>query len=236
MQLIGEIGLNHMGNYNKAIELIHAARDSGADAVKFQHYYPEILCLNRNNFDAFKVLEKNKLRVSWIPLLKKECDKARVKFLCTAFCKYSVEDIAPYVDMFKIASPEVTDLDFVKTVAEYRKPLVLSTGKAGDAELDRIFDAVMNDIMLLYCVSKYPAQPNEVDLTEMDRLRKRYNCRVGYSDHTQGILKAIEAAEMGAFLIEKHFKVDAQCVDAEVSIFPSEFKKMSEVIRRNYGK
>lgn len=233
--IIAEAGINHQGIINNAINLIKKAYESGADAIKFQHYIPEILCVNRGNFDAYNVLSKNKMHEWWIPILKKECDKLRIRFLCTPFCKFTAESLNPYVDSFKIASPEVCDIEFVKHVASYGKPLILSTGKATYDILDKIFSQIDNEIVLLYCVSKYPAGINDIDLSEMDRLRKRYKVKVGYSDHSKGIKKAIESVEKGAFIVEKHFCIDKNCVDSEVSLTPHEFKKMSELIRRTYG-
>lgn len=234
--IIAEAGINHASNINNAINLIKKAYESGTDAVKFQHFIPEIVCINRGNFDAYNVLNKNKMHEWWIPILKKECDKLRIKFLCTPFCKFTAESLNPYVDSFKIASPEVCNIEFVKHVANYGKPLILSTGKVGYDILDKIFSQVNNEIILLYCVSKYPASIDDIDLSEMDRLRKRYKCKVGYSDHTKGIKTAIQSAEKGAFIIEKHFTLTKNTVDAEVSLLPHEFQKMSEMIRRTYGR
>jgi len=230
MQLIAEIGLNHNGRFDVAIEMIKAAKYAGADIVKFQYFLTDILCLNRNDFSAYALLDKIKMHEQWIPLLKAECDRSGVEFLCTVFCKYSAEAIAPYVKRFKIASPEACNLEFIKEVAKYGIPLILSTGKATQEQLDRIFDNVQNDITLLYCVSKYPALPDDIRLEEIDRLRKRYRCKVGYSDHTQGIKKSIEAYKLGAAIIERHFKLNEACCDAVVSLNQHEFKKLSEVL------
>ena len=166
--------------------------------------------------------------------MKQECDRCNLEFSCTAFCKWSAEIIAPYVKSFKIGSLEVPDMDFIKNVAAYGKPLILSCGKVTYEQLDRIFDVVDNEIILLYCVVKYPCSPDEVDLSEMDRLRKRYHCKVGFSDHTKSISKAIEAADKGAYLIEKHFMLeDGNAIDAAVSLTPSDFLKMTRRIKGN---
>jgi sialic acid synthase SpsE len=113
MDIISEIGLNHGGDLNKAIEMIRISKECNCSTVKFQFYYPEILCTDRNCFDSYKLLDKIKMRPQWIPILADECRRHRIEFLVTPFCKYSVEQIAPYVSRFKIASPEACNLEFV---------------------------------------------------------------------------------------------------------------------------
>jgi len=231
MKIIAEAGVNHNGNLNKAVEMVKAASEARAQYVKFQFYYPDILCVNRNNFDAYKLLDKVKMHPHWIPILAEECKRAGIEFLCTAFCPYSVEMIAPYVNMFKIASPEVADLNFIKEVAKYGKPLILSTGKVGDRELDKIFDNITNEIILLYCVSKYPSTESDYNLDEMERLRRRYGVKVGLSSHCKDIKVSLEAAKLGASFIEQHFMLERGCPDEPVSLFPWELKKLTEETR-----
>ncbi len=231
-KVIAEAGLNHNGAYGKAAEMISAAKTAGADIVKFQFYYPDMLCLNRNDFSAYRLLDKIKMHPSWIPLLSEECGRLNIEFLVTAFCKFSVQEIEPYVKRFKIASPEAASLEFVKMVAEYGKPLIISTGKIGDRELDKIFKNVTNDITLLVCVARYPAQVSDYDLNEIDRLRKRYQAKVGVSCHCAGIKNAIDAVKFhNADIVEKHFKIDDSCVDAAVSLWPDDFAKMTKIIK-----
>ena len=233
MEIVAECGINHNGDLDTAIELIYAAKECGADVVKFQYFMPEILCANRNNYDALDILRKNKMHYHWLPILKKECDKLRIEFLCTPFCKFTAEDVEPHVKRFKIAATEV-NLEFVKEVAKYGKPLILSVGKVSQKELDKIMSEVNVPVTLLYCVVKYPALPEDYDLTELDRLRKRYKVPIGLSDHTQGIKTAIEAAKKyNADVIEKHFMLeDGNCIDKEVSLTPKELLKLINIIRR----
>lgn len=239
MDIISEIGLNHGGNLNKAIDMIHIAKECGADTCKFQYFLVDILCADRNDYSAYDLLKKLCPKPQWIPILADECKRAGLEFLCTVFCKYSAEEIEPYVKRFKIASPEAANLEFVKHVAWYGKPLVVSTGKVTYEQLDAIFDAVTVPITLLYCRSLYPALPSDYDLEEIDRLRKRYSCKVGLSCHCAGILNAINAVKKHkADVIEKHFmlKNDNKCVDSKVSLEPDEFLKMTQIIRGKHGK
>lgn len=224
-KIVAEIGINHGGDFNKAMAMVQEAKRCGAHSAKFQFYLTDTLCLQRDCFGAYNILDKNKMHPQWIPYLKKECDRLGIEFSCTAFCKYSAEEIAPYVKSFKVASPEVCDTAYIKELAAYGKPIIISTGKANYDDLDRVFD-ITSRVTILYCVSKYPADRDDYDLSELDRLRERYSCPVGLSDHTQGIELAKIAAERGVAMIEKHFKVDDECVDAVVSITPLELAEL----------
>jgi len=239
MDIICEIGLNHGGDLNKALDMIRVANECGATIAKFQYYLTDVLCVDRGCFDAYKLLDKIRLRPQWIPILAEECKRQGLEFLCTSFCRYSAEEIEPHVSRFKIASPEVQNLSFLKQVASYGKPLILSTGHVSDKQLDEIFDTITVPITLLYCKSLYPAVPGDYELKEIDRLRKRYGCKVGLSCHCKGFKTALDAVEKhGADIIEKHFmlKNDNKCVDFVVSLEPDEFLKMTKIIRGKYGK
>lgn len=234
-KVVAEIGINHGGNFNKAITMIQEAKRCGAHAVKFQYYLTEMLCANRNVYDSatVKVLEKNRMHPGWLPLLKAECDRLHIEFACTAFCKFSAEEIAPYVKSFKVASPEVCDLKFIKQLANYGMPLILSTGKADYAMLDKIKGSIGNDVTLLYCVSQYPAMDEDYKMEELSRLQNRYGyCwRIGLSDHTQGLITVKAALGEGIDMVEKHFKVDNNCVDAAVSIMPNEMTQLCTLVK-----
>ncbi len=232
--IVAEAGINHGGNINQAIDLIHAAKQCGADAVKFQYYLTEVLCADRNCYEAYDILKKNETKGWWLPELKKECDKVGIRFFCTAFCKSTAEELNPYVSEFKVASPETRNINFLKHLERYGKPLVLSCGKVTSDELDIIFDTIKVPISLLICVSKYPALPSEYNLEEINKLRNKYKCQVGVSCHCVGIKNAIDAAlKYNAAMIEKHFMLeDMDCVDKSVSITPNEFAKMVKIIRQ----
>jgi len=233
MEIISEIGLNHGGSLDKALEMIRISKECGANVTKFQFYYPDILCANRNCFDSYKLLDKIKMHPSWIPFLAAECKRWGIEFLCTAFDRFSAEAIEPYIKRFKVASPEVADLNYLKFLAVFEKPLILSTGKVTDEQLDRIFDEIKVPIELLYCISKYPASTSDYKLSEIKRLKKRYGCKVGVSCHCAGIKNALDAVDKGADIVEKHFTLTNDTVDAAVSIYPCDLKKMCEIIRRN---
>ena len=230
-KVVCEIGLNHNGDFNRAIEMIRMAKECGAHVAKFQYFDVDVLCVQRNDFNNYNLLKKICPRPQWLPMLKKECDRAGIEFACTVFCKYSAQDVNPYVKSFKVASPEVLDIPFLKELAAYKKPLILSTGKATFDDLDRIFREVTDNIILLYCVSKYPAEVDDYSLNMIDKLKERYKVPVGISDHTRDIDFSIAAADKGVFMIEKHFKYDEDCVDAAVSLNPAQLTELTRAVR-----
>jgi len=231
MHVIAECGINHGGNLMKALKMIEVAKESGADAVKFQFYDPMTLRKTRGlDLREFAVLNKNRMAIHWLPRFKEYCDKLNIGFLCTGFCKETFKAIDPFVKSHKISSTEAMDIDLIKYVATSKKPIMISTGKSDDDHLDRIFDEIDAEIILLYCVSNYPTDPVDVNLSEIERLKKKYKCDVGFSDHTTGIRKAIEACDHGACLVEKHFTLNVDCIDKEVSIIPLDFRKMADAI------
>lgn len=231
-ELIAEACLNHNGELEKALELISVAKACNCPTIKFQYYLTDILCVNRNCFGAYKLLDKVRLRPQWIPILAEECKRKRIEFLCTGFDEFSIEEISPYVNRYKIASPEVT-VDFVKHVASYGKPIIISNGKASQETLDAIFDAVTVPISILYCRSLYPANPSDYDLNEIDRLRERYKCKVGVSCHCVGIKNAVDAVKYHhADIVEKHFMLQGvKCPDEAVSIEPTTLLKLSQILK-----
>ncbi|MFA5208455.1 MAG: N-acetylneuraminate synthase family protein [Candidatus Paceibacterota bacterium] len=232
MDIIAEIGLNHDGNLNKAIDMIRIAKECNCSTVKFQYYLIDILCADRNDYTAYDLLKRLCPKPQWIPILADECERQGLEFLITPFCRYSAEAIYPYVKRIKVASPEVANLRYLEFLSTLGKHLVLSTGKVNDEQLDRIFDTLKVPISLLYCVSKYPSFPSDYNLSEISRLRDRYKCKVGISCHCAGIRNAIDAVKLhGAEIVEKHFKIDENCVDAAVSLNPGEFAKMANIIK-----
>jgi sialic acid synthase SpsE len=235
MEIISEIGLNHGGSLEKAMEMIRISKECDCQTVKFQFYNVDLLCANRNCFESYKLLDKIKMRPGWIPYLAAECKRWGIEFLVTVFDRFGAEQLADYVTRYKIASPEAANITFLKQVASFGKPLLISTGKVDDEKLDRIFDEIQTPISLLYCISKYPALPSDYKLSEIKRLKKRYSVPVGVSCHCPGIKNALDAVDKGADIVEKHFTLTSDTVDAAVSIYPDDMKKMCEIIRRNNG-
>jgi len=218
--IIAEAGINHNGEYRLAERLVDAAVKAGADAVKFQ---------------TFKGLDRVKqygLKKMEFRRLKAYCEEKGIMFLTTAHTFNMIDFVNTIVPIHKIASPFLTDKDFVLRVASKEKPILLSTGSTfhhdGMATEEEIAETLSwiptADVTLLHCISHYPLEDGKLDrIKELSQFLKV----VGLSDHTKNI-------KVQPFpVIEKHLMLDENCIDAPVSLNPQEFKQMVQYIREN---
>lgn len=240
--VIAEIGINHDGKLEKALQLIDAAADSGADAVKFQTFRADRLMVcsdsrfahqEAGSESAFQMFRR--LELSWEDhtRLKAHADSRNVMFLSTPFDEESADFLDELgVQAFKIASSDVTHRPLLRHLARKRKPLLLSTGMAYLEEVDEavatLREAGAGDIALLHCVSSYPAPPDSLNLRALQTLHERFRLPVGFSDHSEGIFFSVIAAAMGARVLEKHFTLDrgAPGPDHKVSIEPRDLQRL----------
>jgi pseudaminic acid synthase len=248
--IIAEISANHGGSFDKAIALVKAAKDCGADAVKFQAYTAETLTINADNKyfhiehpkwggqTLYELYEKTYTPWEWFEELKKTADNAGIEFLCTAFDKTSVDMLEGHnIKTHKIASFELVDLDLIAYIAKTKKPLILSTGMANVCEIqDAVCVARKNgstDITLLKCISSYPAEPEGMNLITIPHMKALFDCPVGFSDHSLGIGASVCAVTLGATVIEKHFVLsrEEETPDSFFSIVPAELKTLVENVR-----
>lgn len=248
--VVAEISANHRQDFDSAIAMIKKAKDCGADAVKFQCYTPDTLTIDCDNkyfrikhpkwggqtlYDLYK---KAYAPWDWFKKLKKTADDLGVIFFATAFDKTSVDFLETLnVPFHKIASFELVDLPLIEYAAKTRKPLLMSTGMASIKEIEEAVTAAKSagakDIILLKCVSAYPADPEGMNLMTIPDMKKRFNCLIGISDHTAGISVSISAVSLGAKLVEKHFTLSRKIKtpDSFFSIEPCELKALVENIR-----
>lgn len=234
--IIAEAGVNHNGSLKLAKKMIDAAKSSGADAVKFQTFKAEDLMAEKGA--RFKMLKKLELNQNGFKTLSDYCKKKNIMFLSTAFDSKSADFLYRLgVPAFKIASGELTNTPLLLQIANYHKPIILSTGMATLKEVREAVKAIYSTgnkkLILLHCTSNYPTRHEDVNLKAMDTLKKEFNVAVGYSDHTEGIEVPIAAVTMGACVIEKHLTMDKGLPgpDHKVSLEPDEFKDMVNAIR-----
>jgi pseudaminic acid synthase len=248
--VVAEISANHARHFDRAVKMIKAAKDAGADAVKFQAYTPDTMTINIDNEyfrikhpqwggqTLYELYEKAYTPWEWFPKLKQIADESDIIFLCTAFDKTSV-DMLEELDVcaHKIASFELVDLTLIEYAAKTNKPIIISTGMGDIGEIQEAIDAAKNggasEIILLKCVSSYPARPEEMNLKTIPDMRERFNCPVGLSDHSLVMGGAICAVALGAKIIEKHFTLsrEEKTPDSFFSIEPKELKELVENIR-----
>jgi N,N'-diacetyllegionaminate synthase len=247
--IIAEAGVNHNGDFTLAKKLIDAARKAGADAVKFQtfvtenlvtrgaakaDYQKETTAFSESQFDMIKKLELPKK--AWGKLSAYAREKGII-FLSTPDDKESA-DLLDTLDVpaFKIGSGEITNLPLLKYISQKKKPIILGTGMSNLSEIEEALEVIRNegteDIILLHCVSSYPAKPQDMNLNAMATLKNAFKVPVGLSDHSLGITIPIAAATLGACVIEKHFTLDKNLPgpDHQASMEPKELEQLVQAI------
>lgn len=248
--IVAEISANHAQDYGLAVSLIKKAKEAGADAVKFQAYTPDSITADVNNkyfrIKDSKFGEKNLYNLykraytpwKWFRGLKKKADNLGILFFATAFDKNAVDFLEELnVPIHKIASPELVDLPLIEYAAKTKKPLILSTGMASLSEIKEAVTSARGNgsrgIILLKCVSAYPARPEEMNLLTIPQMKKFFRCKVGLSDHTLGLGASIAAVSLGAKVIEKHFTLSrkVKTPDSLFSLEPQEFGELVKNIR-----
>lgn len=247
---IAEMSGNHAGSKDRAVEIMHAAKESGADCIKIQTYTPDTMTIDCHNEyfnieggtwdgeNLYGLYQKAYTPWEWQADLKEEAEKIGIDFLSTAFDATSVDFLESInLDFYKIASFELTDIPLIKRVASTKKPIIMSTGMATLEEIKEAVDAIKstgnNQLVLLKCSSDYPAVTDEMNLNTMVDLKKQFDVPVGLSDHSMGSIGVVAAVAMGARVIEKHFCVSRKVKnpDSTFSLEPQEFKQMVEDIR-----
>jgi N,N'-diacetyllegionaminate synthase len=250
--IIAEAGVNHNGDINLAKRLVDVAAAAGADFVKFQSFNAMRLAIRsapkadyqiRNddqNRSQFTMLSQLELSAEMHEVLVAHCRSRSIGFLSSAFDIESLNFISSIgATLFKIPSGEITNLPYLRCVATFGKPLILSTGMATLGEIEAALDALeaagtsRSNITVLHCNTEYPTPIMDVKLRVLDSLRNALGVAVGYSDHTLGIEVAIAAVSLGATVIEKHITLDRNLPgpDHKASLEPDEFAEMVRAIR-----
>lgn len=249
--IIAEAGVNHNGDIDLAHRLIDVAKEAGADVVKFQTAKAENVIsrfaekaayqkvTTGENESQLDMVKKIMLPFESFHPLKKHCDEVGIGFLSTPFDLESVDFLSALgSEVWKIPSGEITNWPYLVHIAATGKEIILSTGMSDLAEITAAMKLLQakgaGRISLLHCTTQYPAPFASVNLRAMATLRERFNCPVGYSDHTEGIAVPVAAVAMGAGIIEKHFTLDKNLPgpDHKASLEPSELKAMVKAIRQ----
>ena len=250
--IIAEAGVNHNGSVDLAKKLIDASSISGADAVKFQTFKAESLVsktaekadYQKQTTDAsesqFDMIKKLELDVDTHKELIAHCQKKDIMFLSTPFDHESIDLLSDLgLQIFKIASGEITNLPYLRHIGSLGKKVVLSTGMSNLKEVGDALNILINagtskdNITVLHANTMYPTPMEDVNLNAMLTIQKEFGVDIGYSDHTLGIEVDIAAVAMGASCIEKHFTLDKTMdgPDHKASLEPEELKAMVDAIR-----
>ena len=250
--IIAEAGVNHNGDIRLAKKLIDAAADAGVDAVKFQTWITEILVTQdakmadyqvqntQREETQFEMLKRLELSYEDFTELKSYCDDKGITFMSTPDEEVSATFLDGLQDIFKIGSGELTNTPFLRHIASFAKPVIMSTGMGYLSEVEHAV-ATMRDaglsldmITVLHATTDYPTAPEDVNLLAMKTIEKAFpGIIVGYSDHTLGIEIPVAAVALGAKVIEKHLTLDKSMAgpDHKASLEPHELAYMVTAIR-----
>ena len=252
--IIAEAGVNHNGDFELAKQLIAIAADSGADFVKFQTFKADKLVTktavkadyqrknvnDNNNNSQYSMLKSLEMPEEWHYGLKEYAEDKGIGFLSTGFDEDSIDFLENLgMSLFKIPSGEITNKPYLEHIAKKRKPIIISTGMADMDDIKAAIEVLTTQnitkdmITVLHCNTEYPTPMADVNLLAMNTIKKQFDVKVGYSDHTLGIEVPIAAVALGAVVIEKHFTLDRTLPgpDHIASLEPDELKNMVKAIR-----
>lgn len=246
--IIAEAGVNHNGNLDLACQLVDVAVKAKVDAVKFQTFRTADLVIPNgakinhsihSNQSQYEMLQQLELTFDSHRHLKHYCQEQNILYLSSPFDEISAGFLSELnMPLFKVPSGEITNLPFIEHMACFGKPMIVSTGMSSLSEIDIAIDAIYKkgnkNIVLLHCVSNYPASPSDCNLHAMHTLRSAFGVPVGYSDHTMGIEISLAAVALGACVIEKHFTLDRHMSgpDHQASLAPKELTDLVSGIRK----
>jgi len=257
--IIAEMSGNHQNSFNKAKDFVNETIKSGADIIKFQVYKPETITFKSNSEDfkvdkksswnkyenLYELYEKAHTPWDWIKELVIILNKKKFPWFASPFDKSAVDFLENInCPAYKLASPEITDIGLIDYIAKTKKPIILSTGLASENDLDLAVDTIKENhsqFAILKCTSAYPTPIKDLNLNAITMLKKKYNCPVGFSDHTLGFESAKTAVSLGSTIIEKHFKLDTDTssIDEHFSARLSDLKNFKadiNMIIKSLGK
>lgn len=251
--VIAEAGVNHNGSLILAKQLVDKAVEAGVDIVKFQTFKSELLVSKVAKQAEYQQRNIGKKDEGQLAMLKKlelsqqdheeliaYCEEKGIRFFSTAFDMDSIDYLHSLnMGLWKIPSGEVTNYPYLRKIAQYREPVILSTGMCELSDIEAAVKVLLSfgvkreDITILHCNTEYPTPFQDVNLRAMLEIGERFGVQVGYSDHTKGIEVPIAAVALGATVIEKHFTLDKNMEgpDHKASLEPGELKAMVEAIR-----
>jgi sialic acid synthase SpsE len=246
---IADIAANHDGNFNKAIDLIYSAKESGADAAKFQHFKAETI-VSKKTFDrmkfkfshqknwkksVFEVYREASINFSWTAKLKKECDKAKIDFFTSPYDLDYVNELKKYVCAYKIGSGDITWIEFLQKIAQTNKPVILATGASSLLDVKKAVSNILKynkNLSLMQCNTNYTGVYENfkyINLRVLNTFKKNFpHLTLGLSDHTPGHSTVLGAITLGARIIEKHYTLsnNSSGPDHNFSMNPKSWREM----------
>ena len=249
--IVAEMSANHSNNIKNAYKIINEAKKVGADAIKIQLYKADKITINSKKKDfkiknqswkkfnsLYNLYNKAETPYAWYDNLNKYCKKKKIILFSSVFDLETIDFLEKKrCPIYKIASPEITDIPLLAKVAKTNKPVIISSGLATEKDLDLAVKTLKKNkckkIIILKCTSSYPAPVDELNLSAIRYIKKKYNTVVGFSDHSLGTIAPTVAISFGAKVIEKHINLEKNnsSVDNFFSLNISGFKEMVKNIR-----
>jgi sialic acid synthase SpsE len=246
---VADIGANHDGSLERAYKLIELAKESGADAAKFQNFQAGKIVSDAGfknlasqlshqagwKKTIYNVYEDASVSLDWTEKLKKKCDDIGIEYFTSPYDYDSVDHVDPYVDLFKVGSGDITWLEMIEYIAKKGKPILLATGAASMSDVQRAMEVatkVTKDVVLMQCNTNYTGSIENFDfinLNVLNTFKEKYpGVILGLSDHTSGHATVLGAIALGARVIEKHFTDDneREGPDHKFAMNPSTWREM----------
>lgn len=243
--IIAEAADFHLGSMDRAIDMAEAAKKAGADAIKYQHHLPDeemlpdIPMSSNMEEPLYEFLKRNALKIEQHAELKNYCEKIGITYLCTPFSWKAAQELEELgVPAYKIGSGEMTDIPTLERIADFGKPMIVSTGMCTFEEIDRTYNALIAkkvSLALTYCISEYPPKYEDCNLRVISQMVERYpNAVIGQSDHTPTTYTCFAGAALGATIFEKHVTMDHSLPgpDQPVALDFAEFAMLVDGLRK----
>jgi len=248
--IVAEVGINHDGKLDQALEMIRVAADAGADCVKFQLFRAAGMYQRKagayrtasgGSVDIYDLMEALEMPIDWVPRLMEACDQEGVQFLTTVCDEIVLAGLDAYaMPAFKVASYEISHLPLFRELGKRGKIVIFSSGAANLGDIEEALAAIRSGgeatAILLHCVASYPTPPEHCNLNVIRTLNLAFpDCIVGYSDHSEDPVRAPrQAVALGAMLIEKHFTLDKTLPgpDHSFAVDPDGLRNMVQAIRQ----
>ena len=243
--IIAEIGINHNGNLDTAKEMIMAAQETGADAVKFQKRTPE-LCVPKDQWNIMRETpwgyisyidyrEKVEFGLEEYKVIDAFCRELGIDWFASVWDEGAIDFMENFNPVcYKVGSASLTDIGMLKKIRSTGRPIILSTGMSTLEQIETSVNAIgIENLALMHSTSAYPCDPLELNLRMIETLRNHYTCPIGYSGHEVGLITTVVAVSMGASLVERHFTLDRAMWggDQSASVEPGGFRKLVKYIR-----
>ena len=243
--VIAEVGINHNGDLDIAKQMILSAKETGADAVKFQKRTPE-LCVPEEQRNIMRETpwgyisymeyrEKVEFDLSDYEEINRYCHEIGIDWFVSVWDEKAVDFTEQFDPVcYKLPSASLTDHGLLKKVRETGKPMIISTGMSTAEQIERAVNVVgLEDLSILHSTSAYPCDPTELNLRMISTLKNQYDCPVGYSGHEVGLIPSVVAVGLGANIIERHFTMDRAMwgSDQAASVEPGGFRRLVKYIR-----